>query len=81
MRGKRPAAPLGPVEQRYQIGAGDYRLFVRGHQSTGWQVWLDETQDFDGVQLGSGVSREAAISKALELLLESVRCLRAHHGN
>lgn len=69
------------AEHHYKILHGERDLFIRGDQATGWQVWLDSEQDFDGVHLASGPSRETAIASAVEVLLEAVRTLRAHHGS
>jgi hypothetical protein len=64
------------AEHHYRIDHGQKDLFVRGERSTGWQVWLDHDQDFDGVHLASGADREKAIAGAVEVLLECVRTLR-----
>lgn len=68
-------------EQRYEIASGEKVLFVAGQRATGWSVWLNRRDDYDGVNVGSGPSRETAIDAAIEMLLEGVRTLRAHQGS
>jgi hypothetical protein len=70
-----------PSEHRYPITAGTRTLFVRGSSATGWQVWLNIAQDFDGVQLAFGSTRDLALTAAVEVLLEGVRTLRALVGD
>jgi hypothetical protein len=64
------------VEERHAIAAAQVTLFLIGHGPGTWQVWLDFKQDFDGVRVGVGASREDAISNAVDVLLEGVRALR-----
>jgi hypothetical protein len=63
-------------EQHYRLEASERVVFVRGGAQTGWQVWLDQYQDFDGVHLASAGTRAAALTIAAAVLLEAVRLLR-----
>jgi hypothetical protein len=38
-----------------------------------WHVWLNTMQDFDGLRIGSGRTREAAIADATEALEQTLQ--------
>lgn len=71
------------TEQRFAIADGKATLFFLGHDLNegAWQVWLDQKLDFDGIRIGYGADREAAIASAVDILLEGVRALRALSAN
>lgn len=62
-------------EQRFEIVEGVGVLYVFRTEA-GWQVWLNNKQDFDGVHLAAGGDRDEALNLAVEVLLGTVRTLR-----
>jgi hypothetical protein len=55
-------------EERHFLNDGRNVLLVRGGGAAQWAIWLDQKQDFDGVCLGHGATRLAAIGMAIDLL-------------
>lgn len=63
-----------PNSERFEVA--ELRLHVSGHDDD-WSVWLNtEVADFDGVRVGCGTTKAAAISDALTHFESGFRLLR-----
>lgn len=63
--------------QEQRVPLGGTNILMLWETSVGWQIWLNNIHDFDGIHLASAPTRAAAIDAATERLLEGVRTLRA----
>lgn len=56
------------TEERWQCGKG-HSLHVFQEDEDTWSAWLNtETQDFDGLCLGTGKTRSEAVTEAVKTL-------------
>jgi hypothetical protein len=58
-----------PSTEKQRISIPGYDLLIVDDGTDGWQVWLDtEVADFDGLVIGRGRSRVAAVMDAEDTL-------------
>lgn len=63
-------------DERYHIN--DHDLHIHSSADDDWEVWLNtEVQDYDGLCVGCGNSREKALADAAETFEAAARILRA----
>lgn len=63
------------INEHYELGETGYNLHVMGRDD-GIAVWLNLLVDFNGLAIGGGESRVAAIKDAVETLERAVGVLR-----
>ena len=62
-------------DERIRAAHHDLRIFQTVNE--GWNVWIEPNDgEFDGVQIGEGGTRDAAIAKALDSLESAALKLR-----
>lgn len=58
------------------------QVHIVSETPNGYEVWLNtDVGDFDGLCIGCGESREAAVADAISVLEEGVRALKANAGD